>query len=134
MGYNRGGGSAQSANEMEYFRIHVTYCGTTGKPVGIFGACHHLKRAERLTAEEAALFEEIDSWYTSVLPEPPLYAQGNPQKAITWFKDTEEVRSLVERLSALVELLEKHGVPCRVSRTTTPGTIVYEDAYQVAVT
>lgn len=68
--------------EMEYFRIHVTYCGKTGKPVGIFGACHHLKRAGRLTPEEAKLFEETDTWYIEALPEPPFYKDGNPQKAI----------------------------------------------------
>ena len=34
---------------MKYFRIHVTYKGKTGKPVGLFGACNHLKRAGKLT-------------------------------------------------------------------------------------
>ncbi|MDX9979174.1 MAG: hypothetical protein RBU25_03905 [Lentisphaeria bacterium] len=118
---------------MEYFRIHATYCGRTGKPVGIFGACHHLKRAGRLTPEEAALFEEIDTWYTEVLPEPPFYKDGNPRKAIVWFKDTQEVRQLALRLDPLVGLLDKYGVANQVSRTTTPGTIIYEDQYQVAV-
>jgi hypothetical protein len=118
---------------MEYFRIHVTYCGKTGKPVGIFGACHHLKRAGRLTPEEAKLFEETDTWYIEALPEPPFYKDGNPQKAIVWFKDTDEVREVVKRLNPLVDLLNKYGVKNMVSRTTAPGEIIYEDQYQVAV-
>ena len=118
---------------MEYFRIHVTYSGKTGKPVGIFGACHHLKRAGRLTPEEVKLFEDTDAWYIQALPEPPFYRDGNPQKAITWFKDTEEVRRLVEHLNPLIDLLRKCGVDHKISRTSSPGEIIYEDSYQVAV-
>lgn len=118
---------------MEYFRIHVTYTGKTGKPVGIFGACHHLKRAGKLSPEEAKVFEDIDAWYTEVLPEPPFYKDGNPRKAITWFKDTDEVRSLVQKLNPLVDLLTKYGVEHTTSRTADPGEIIYEDAFQVAV-
>jgi hypothetical protein len=119
--------------EMEYFRIHATYSGKTGKPVGIFGACHHLKRAGKLSPEEIKLFENIDKWYTENLPEPPLYEDGNQQKAITWFKDTEEVRELVQGLNPLIGLLEKYRVEYKISRTTNPGEIIYEDQYQVAV-
>jgi len=54
---------AVGTNKMEYFRIHVTYSRKTGKPVGIFGASHHLKRAEKSTPEEVKLFEDIDAWY-----------------------------------------------------------------------
>jgi hypothetical protein len=118
---------------MEYFRIHVTYCGKTGKPVGIFGACHHLKRAGRLTPEEAKLFEDTDAWYMEALPEPPFYKDGNPQKAIVWFKDTEEVRELVRRLDPLVDLLKKYNVEHKTSWTINPGEVIYEDEYQVAV-
>jgi hypothetical protein len=118
---------------MEYFRIHVTYAGQTGKPVGIFGACHHLKRAGKLTPEEIERFERIDAWFTEALPEPTFYREGNPKKAITWFKDTEEVRELTARLKPLMDLLEKHGVEYKVTRTCNPGTVIYEDPFQVAV-
>ena len=118
---------------MKYFRLHVTYKGKTGKPVGIFGACHHLKRAGRLTADEVILFEEIDAWYTENLLEPPFYAKGNLQKAITWFKDTPEVHTFVKGLDPLLDLLKKYGVEHKISWTTNPGEIIYEDEYQVAV-
>ncbi len=117
---------------MEFFRIHVTYAGKTGKPVGLFGACHHLKRAGKLTSDEAKLFEEIDEWYTRRLPEPPFYSAGNPRKAITWFKDTPKVRALTEGLSPLISLLEKHDVAYEISRTANPGEVIYEDEFQVA--
>jgi len=118
---------------MNYFRMHVSYSGKTGKPVGIFGACHHLNRAEELTPEEATLFREIDEWFTEYLPEPPFYKEGNPRKAVTWFKDTPEVAVLVQRLTPLVELIQKYRDDYTVSRSTTPGEIIYEDELQIAV-
>lgn len=117
---------------MQYFRIHATYTGLTGKPVGIFGACHHLKRAGRLTPEEAKLFEETDDWYLEHLPEPPFYKDGNPQKAITWFKDTPAVHELAAKLDPLIALLRKYEVEYAVSRTSDPGIVIYEDEFQVA--
>jgi hypothetical protein len=118
---------------MKYFRVHIKFTGQTGKPVGVFGACHHLKRIDRLTPAETKLFEDIDSWYIDNLPTPPFYEEGNPQKAITWFKDTPEVQALVRRLDPLIDLLKKYDVEPKTSWTTDPGEIIYEDAYQVAV-
>ncbi len=118
---------------MMYFRIHVTYTGKTGKPVGVFGACHHLKKAGCLTDEEQRLHQEIVAWYEENLPNPPFYKDGNPQKAVTWFKDTPQTRELARRLDALTALLDKYEVQWTLSHTTEPGTIIYEDDYQVAV-
>jgi hypothetical protein len=118
---------------MHYFRIHVHYNGSTGKPLGIFSACHHLRRAGALTQEDARLFEEIDNWYKEHLPEPPFYKDGNPRKAIMWFKDTPAARELVGKLDVLTALLDKYRVAHETSWTDDPGEIIYEDEYQVAV-
>jgi len=64
-------------------------------------------------------------------PAPP--RQSNPQKAVTWFKDTPEVHALVRRLAPLLRLLGKYDIEHKTSWTTYPGEIVYEDEYQVAV-
>ena len=117
---------------MNYFRLHVSYTGKTGKPVGIFGACHHLKRFGKLSSEEQKLFEEVDAWYTEHLPEPPFYKNGNPQRAIAWFKDTPEERKLTQRLTPLVELLQKYRDDYTVTRSSASGEIVYEDDFQIA--
>ena len=113
--------------------IHVSYTGKTGKPVGLFGACWHLKQAGELSDKEVQLLEDMDAWYDEHLPNPPFYDDGNPQKAITWFKDTPKARQLAERLSHLTRLLDKYEVPYTESQTSDPSTIIYEDEYQVAV-
>jgi hypothetical protein len=117
---------------MNYFRIHTIYDSiSTGKPAGIFAVMHRLRREGRLSEEEVRLFEEINAWYKENLPEPAFYKDGNPQKAICWFKDTPEVNRLLEHLSPLIDVLNKHGVENTVTRTAKPGQVVYEDGFQV---
>ncbi len=112
-------------------RFQVRYNGRLGLPVGIFGACHHLRRAGRLSAEDDKLFGDIDAWFDQELPTPPFYADGNSIKAITWFKHS--ATHLIDALGPLRDLLDRYQVPYDVVRTGDPGTIVYEDEFQVAV-
>ncbi|XEC94174.1 hypothetical protein AB6A23_23110 [Paenibacillus tarimensis] len=120
----------------KYLRIQVRYCGKTGKPVGIFGACWHLlrgtMRSNCLNEEEKALFLAIEDWFVRHLPEPPFYEDGNQMKAITWFK-TEKSAEMIERLGPLMDLLDKYGVAYDVVYTNVVGHIVYEDQWQVGV-
>ena len=114
-----------------YVRVQVRYCGKLGLPVGIFGACHHLRRAGRLSQAEDELFASLDAWFDRELPTPPFYADGNSIKAITWFRSSAKV--LIEALGPLKELLQQHSVRYDVVATDDPGRIVYEDAFQVGV-
>ena len=114
---------------MRYIRIQARYTGRTGKPVGVFTACHHLKRKGNLTEEEARLFEEIDGWFDIHLPTPPFYEDGNKQGAKTWFKST--ATGMLRELDPLLALLIKYDVAFDVVETDDPGSIVYEDDWQV---
>ena len=117
---------------MSYIRIHTTYIHwRTGKPVGIFGACHHLKQRGWLNDDEIRLFEELDAWFIEHLPEPAYYRDGNPQKAVTWFKSS--AVDMVERCKPMIELLDKYCIEYRISHSDNPGKIIYEDEFQVAV-
>ncbi|MCD4670477.1 MAG: hypothetical protein K8S14_08525 [Actinomycetia bacterium] len=84
-----------------------------------------------LSPENDALFQRIDDWFIEHLPDPPFYKAGNPDKAITWFKiaATEE---MLQRLSPLVAILDKHGIAYDYVKTDNPGRAIYEDAFQVA--
>jgi len=100
-------------------------------PVGIFGACHHLRRAGRLSAEDDQRFTEIDAWFDRELVTPPFYQDGNSIKGITWFKQS--ATRLLEALGPLREILERYEVPYDIVESDDPGTIVYEDEFQVGV-
>ena len=115
---------------MKYKRIQVGYNAySTGRPAGIFSACHHLRRNGKLALHEDQLFERIDLWFKQNLVEPQFYRDGNAEKAISWFKPAGD--HFVERLFPLVELLVSHGVECQTVCTEDPGRIIYEDDFQV---
>jgi hypothetical protein len=115
-----------------FVRLQATYRGRLGVEVGIFVAVDHLRRAERLTEDEEELYFDVDDWFQIHLPNPPFYDGGNPTGAVTWFKarSTGEMRG---RLEPLCQLLEKYGVTWVTAESTDPGTIIYEDPFQVGV-
>ena len=114
---------------MKYVRVQARYAGRTGKPVGVFTACHHLNRRGILTAEEARLFKNIDTWFDLYLPNPPFYQGGNRIRGITWFKSS--ATRMLRELVPLLALLTKYDIPFDVVETGDPGCIVYEDEWQV---
>ena len=74
---------------MPYFRIHtadIAYI--TQQPRGLFTAIGKLVEAKTLTQEETAEYWKNREYFEKVLPVPPFYEKGNPDRATTWFKDT----------------------------------------------
>ncbi|GAA3570645.1 hypothetical protein GCM10022419_059360 [Nonomuraea rosea] len=112
-------------------RYQVRYCGRLGVPVGIFAACHHLRRQGRLTSADDELFTEVDDWFIARLPYPPFYADGNSIRAVPWFKPA--AAELITALAPLEALLRRYSVAYDVVRSPDPGTIIYEDVFQIGV-
>lgn len=102
----------------------------TGYPKGVFSLCWNLIRDGKLNEEEKARFITIDDWFKEHLPEPEPCV--NHEKVITFFKceTTEEMRA---KLAPAIALLDKYHKAYDVVYTNFVGTIVYEDAWQVAV-
>jgi len=115
-----------------YQRLQATYRGRLGVGVGVFVAVDHLRRAGRLTAEQEALYLDIDDWFHEHLPEPDFYADGNSVGAVTWFKTPlpTEMQTRVEQLCAI---LATHEVALDVVHSDSPGVVIYEDDYQIGV-
>jgi hypothetical protein len=115
-----------------FVRIQALYRGRLGVEVGVFVAVDHLRRADALTEDEEELYFDVDEWFKVHLPNPPFYEDGNTVGAVTWFKQalTEEMR---ERLEPLCRILDKYGVKWVAAESTDPGTIIYEDRFQVGV-
>lgn len=114
-----------------YVRFQVRYYGRLGVPVGIFAACHHLRRAGRLVPADDELFTQVDDWFIARLPYPPFYADGNTIRAVPWFKP--DAAWLIAALAPLEDLLRRYDVPYDIVRSPDPGTIIYEDDFQIGV-
>jgi len=115
-----------------FVRLQAPYRGRLGVEVGIFVAVDHLRRADRLTEDEEELYFDIDDWFEVHLPNPPFYQDGNTKGAITWFKSS-STGDMRQRLQPLCHLLDKYAVTWLAAESTDPGTIIYEDAFQVGV-
>jgi hypothetical protein len=113
-----------------FVRLQALYRGRLGVEVGIFVAVDHLRRAERLTEDEEELYFDVHEWFEIHLPNPPFYDDGNTPGAVTWFKSssTDEMR---QRLEPLCGILDEYGVKWVAAESTDPGTIIYEDRFQV---
>ncbi len=113
-------------------RLQALDRGRLGVEVGIFVAVDHLRRADRLTEWEEELYFDIDDWFNEHLPNPPFYEDGNSVGAVTWFKKATSA-AMLDRLTPLCEILNKYGVAWTAAESSDPGTIIYEDDFQVGV-
>lgn len=116
----------------QYLRLQARYYGRIGVEVGIFVAVDHLRRAGRLTPSEELLYVDIDDWFETNLPNPPFYEDGNTVGAVTWFKRA-STAGMLGRLQPLRGILTAYDVPHVLAESADPGTIVYEDPFQVGV-
>ena len=115
----------------KYVRIQgLELAANTMYAKGIFSMCWQLVQNDVMEGEDADLFREIDSWFAEVLPWPPQCR--NQEKVVCFFK-TENAEEMLKMIRPALWLLEKYHHPYFLVYTNTPGEIVYEDKYQVAV-
>ncbi|HEY6739077.1 MAG TPA: HAD-IA family hydrolase [Actinopolymorphaceae bacterium] len=122
----------EDASADGYVRLQVEYRGRLGVEVGVLVAVDHLRRAGRLSPAEEARYLDIDDWFLAHLPQPDFYADGNTLGAVTWFK-TPIPPVMEDRLRDLCDMLTAHGVAHRRVTSSDPGTMVYEDEFQIGV-
>lgn len=117
--------------DFKYVRIQgLELAENTMYAKGIFSMCMQLIQNDVMDEEDAALYREIDSWFADMLPFPPQCR--NQEKVVCFFK-TENSREMMKMIRPAMWLLEKYHHPYYLVYTNTPGEIVYEDQYQVAV-
>ena len=97
---------------------------------GIFSMLNQLVTDGVMDEEDVGLFKAIDDWFVKELPFPPQCKRQ--EKVICWFK-AENSEMMMKMIQPLLWLLERYNHPYYLVYTNTPGEIVYEDKYQVAV-
>lgn len=97
---------------------------------GIFSMCWQLIQNDVMEEEDVGLFKEIDSWFAENLPWPD---QCKNRELVVCFFKTENTEEMMKMIRPALWLLEKYNHPYFLVYTNTPGEIVYEEQYQVAV-
>ena len=120
---------------MKYFRIHTSDIAyATQKPRGLFTAVWKLVEAKRMTEDEEKEYWRNKEYFEKALPVPPFYADGNPDQAVTWFKDNENGNRIFSEMTFYRDMADKYGLTLYLSECEKlPGTVVYEDDFQIAV-
>ncbi|MCR4874688.1 MAG: hypothetical protein K5923_02965 [Clostridia bacterium] len=97
---------------------------------GVFSMAMQLIQNDVMDEEDRGLFEEIDAWFAENLPWPP---QCKRQEKVVCFFKTENAKEMMQWMRPVLWLLERYHHPYYVVYTNSPGEIVYEDKYQIAV-
>lgn len=120
---------------MKYFRVHtkdIAYI--TQQPRGIFTAIGKMVDLKILTIEEEKEYWKNREYFEEVLPVPPFYDQGNPDKATTWFKDNEKGNGIYRQMDFYRSMAAKYGLELyRSECEQLPGDVIYEDDFQIAI-
>jgi hypothetical protein len=118
-----------------YYRVHtadIAYA--TKQPRGIFAAIGKLVDGKVLNEEETKEYWKNREYFEVVLPVPPYYEQGNPDGAITWFKNNEKGNDIYSQLTFYRAMAKKYGLKLYKSECSEiPGEVIYEDEFQIAV-
>ena len=117
--------------QYKYMRIQgLELAENTMYAKGIFSMCMQLISNDVMDEEDRDLYMELDDWFAHNLPWPPQCM--NQEKVVCFFK-TENYEEMMNMMRPVLWLLEKYEHPYYLVYTNTPGEIVYEDRYQVAV-
>ncbi len=117
--------------DFKYVRIQGReVSASTQYAAGVFSMCWKMIQDDVMEAEDADLFKEIDSWFAEELPFPEQCM--NHEQVICFFK-TENAELMMKMITPAMWLLERYNHPFYVVYTNSPGEIVYEDKYQIAV-
>ncbi|MCR4991415.1 MAG: hypothetical protein K6A45_00035 [Lachnospiraceae bacterium] len=120
---------------MKYYRIHIADIAyLTKQPRGIFTAVWKLVDDKTMNEEEIKEYWKNREYFEEVLPVPPYYEQGNPDGAITWFKDNKKGNDIYKQMTFYRAMAKKYGVQLYKSEVDEiPGEVIYEDEFQIAV-
>ncbi|CAA9278768.1 MAG: hypothetical protein AVDCRST_MAG83-3697 [uncultured Arthrobacter sp.] len=104
---------------------------------GIFGLANALARDGRLSETDHSWWLASNLWYDAAYINPQLvdasvYDRTLNPTAQAWFKVS--AAHLLERIPGYLALLDRYAVPWREVRSTDPGTVLYEDEFQLVVT
>lgn len=101
----------------------------SGHASGILVTAHSLRDEGSLTSEEHEELRLLLAWFTQNLPVPKSLAEVVRRRAISWFKPT--AIEAIRRMWELKRLMENHGHHIKVLRTSEPGSVLYQDEWQV---
>lgn len=97
---------------------------------GIFVAAHELRDRASLERYEFELLCTTLEWFNMHLRIPAVLKDAESARAISWFKA--DAHAPIHKMWELVAILRSQDVTVELLKTDKPGTLIYEDKWQVA--
>lgn len=101
----------------------------SGSAGGVLVAAHTLRDDGDLSVQEHDELRIALAWFNDHLHVPEVLSNPEHRRAISWFKPA--AGEAIRRMWRLKSLLDSHGYHIDVLRTSEPGTVVYQDDWQV---
>ena len=106
----------------------------SGKEKGLFSAMSDLLFKDSLYQYERDLEQELYAWFKKNLKVPRVLSAGSNHyknvNALSWFKSS--TTEHIDKFLQYASILESHDIHVVRLVTDKPGTILYEDQFQVA--
>lgn len=99
------------------------------RPSGVFMALYELRDSNRLELYDADELNKNLDWLKMHLKSPACLKEYGNERAISWFHP--RAKEPIRRVRAIVEILREYGVVIDQVTTDRPGTVIYEDGWQV---
>jgi len=99
------------------------------RPSGIFVALYDLRDSGELATHDADELNKHLDWLKMHLKSPACLKDIGNERAISWFHP--RAKEPIRRVRAIVEILREYGVVIDQITTDHPGTVLYEDGWQV---
>ena len=96
---------------------------------GILGVAFRIGREAKLQGLDQMMLNDHLDWLQSAFTTPDIFDQPENLKGICWFKQTQS--EIISRVKTIVPLVEKCGLQVTELRSDAPGTVIYEDEFQV---
>jgi hypothetical protein len=98
-------------------------------PQGVFQVAIELRDGGHLEPYEEEWLERDMGWLRKHLPSPGCLRDPGNDRAICWFKPG--AKEAIDRVRGMVAFLETRGIAVSMVTTADPGTVLYEDPWQV---
>lgn len=113
----------------KFLRFVVTQHNEVSRqPCGLFSVAYTLLRSQDMSLEEAAPLREALAWFEEKLPAPDHHYITD--RFVFWYRV--EAVECIQKMWWLAGLLNAQGYLVELQKCEWPGSVIYNDEYQVA--
>lgn len=96
---------------------------------GVFLIADELMRWAEVSPQDHHVLKMGLEWFNTNLPIPKRLKEHGTERAISWFRP--DATEMIGKMRDICRVLEEYGHHVEMLKTRNPGTIIYEDQWQI---